>query len=45
MSISAAVLKGVGTITVVREELMMSDMRGSREGWHALTRTVERGSR
>ena len=32
MSIIAAVLKGMGTITVVREELMMSEMRGSRGG-------------
>ena len=41
MGIIAVVLKGVGTIPVVREELMMSDMRGSREGRQALTRTGE----
>lgn len=44
IGVIAAVLKDVGTVTVVREEWMMAEMRGTREGREALTRTVGRGS-
>ncbi len=33
----AAVLKDVGKVPVVREEWMMAEMRGTREGRQALT--------
>jgi len=39
-----AVLNDVGTVPVVREEWMMAEMRGAREGWQDFTRTVGRGS-
>lgn len=44
VGVTAAVLRGEGTIPVVREEWVMCVMRGAREGAAALTRTVERGS-
>lgn len=40
----AAVLKDVGTVSVMREEWMMAEIRGAREERQALTRTVGRGS-
>ncbi len=44
MGLTAADLKGVGTIPEDSEEWIMADMRGSREGRQDLTRTVGRGS-
>jgi len=40
----AAVLRGVGTVPVVREEWMIAEMRGAREGRQVLTSCVGRGS-
>ena len=40
----AAVLKVVGKVPVVREEWMMAEMRGTREGRQALTSCAGRGS-
>ena len=44
IGVMAAVLKDVGTVPVVREEWMIAEMRGIREGREALTRCVGRGS-
>ncbi len=44
IGVPAAVLKEKGTIPVVREEGMISVMKGDREEKVALTRTVGRGS-
>ena len=41
----AAILRGLGTVPEVREELMMSVMSGAREVEQVLTRTEGRGSR
>lgn len=40
----AEVSKNVGTVSVVREEGMMAEMRGTSEGSWALTGCVGRGS-
>ena len=40
----AAVLKVVGTVPVLREEWMMAEVRGAREGRQALPSCVGRGS-
>ena len=44
IGVIAAVLKDAGTVPDAREEWMMAEMRGIREGRQALTRTVGRGS-
>ena len=44
IGVIASVLNDEGTIPVVREEWMMAEMRGAREGRQDLTRTVGRGS-
>ena len=44
IGVTAAVLRGEGTIPVVREEWIMCVMRGAKEGTVALTRAVGRGS-
>ncbi len=44
IGVMAAVLKDVGTVPVVREEWMMAEMRGTREGRQALTSCMGRGS-
>ena len=43
--VMAAILRGLGTVPEVREELMMSVMSGAREVEQVLTRTEGRGSR
>lgn len=40
----AAVLKEAGTLPMVSEKLMIAEIRGSREGEQALTKTVGMGS-
>ena len=44
IGVMAAVLKDVGTVPVVREEWMMAEIRGTREGREVLTSCVGRGS-
>ena len=44
MGLTAAVLKGVGTVPVDSEEWIMVEMKGSKEGRQDLTRGVGRGS-
>ena len=44
IGVMAAVLKGVGTVPVVREVWMIAEMRGTREGRQVLTSWVGRGS-
>ena len=44
MGVIAADFKGAGTVPVVREEWMIAEMRGIREGRQAITRSVGRGS-
>lgn len=44
IGLTAAVLRGKGTIPVVREEWITCVMRGAREGMVALTKAVGRGS-
>lgn len=44
IGVTAAILRGEGTIPVEREECIMSVMRGAREGAMALTREVGWGS-
>lgn len=44
MGLTAADLKGVGTIPVDSEEWMMAEMRGSKEERQDLTKEVGRGS-
>ena len=44
IGVIAAVLKVVGKVPVVREEWMMAEMRGAREGRQALASCVGRGS-
>ena len=44
IGVTAATLKGEGKVPVVREEWMMAEMRGRREGRQDLTREVGRGS-
>ena len=43
IGVMAAVFNDVGTVPVVREEWMMAEMRGTREGRQALTSCVWRG--
>lgn len=44
IGVMAAILREAGTVPVVSEEQMIADMRGSKEGRHALTKTVGMGS-
>lgn len=43
--VMAAILRGLGTVPEVREELMMSVMNGAREVEQVLTRSKDMGSR
>lgn len=42
--VKAAILNSEGTVTVEREEWIIAEMKGSREGRQDLTRTVGSGS-
>lgn len=44
IGVTAATLKGGGTVPVLSEELMMAEMMGRREGRQDFTRVVGRGS-